>query len=103
MPTRCDGLSRAARRFPIPESLLQDAVLQPYVHNCHVTVHEGRHTYRYCIFFKRHCRLQPNPLLSGVDGQFRGDAVVMRLGVGSCSVVNMRGRDVAIADYMMFS
>jgi len=100
MPTRCTGSSRSAQRFPVPEGLLQDARLQPYVHDCQITVHEGRHTYRFCIFFKRHCRLQPNPLLSAVGSQFRGDAVVMRLG-GASSVINMRGRDVAVADYMM--
>lgn len=103
MPTRCTSPnpSRTAKRFPVPESLLQDATLQPYVHNCQVTVHEGRHTYKFCIFFKRHCRLQRNALLSGVGNHFRGDAVVMRVGVGPRSVVNMRARDVAVADYMM--
>lgn len=100
MPTRCASSSRNAPRFPVPESLLQDATLQPYIHNCQVTIHEDRHTYRFCIFFKRHCHLVPNPLLSGMGCLFRGDVVVMRVGEGS-SVVNMRGRDVAIADFMI--
>ncbi|KAG6371101.1 hypothetical protein JVT61DRAFT_10642 [Boletus reticuloceps] len=102
MHTRCSSLSRLVQRFPVPESLLQDARLQPYVHDCHVTVHEGRHTYCFRIFFKRHCRLLPNPILSGMDYQFRGDAVVVRIG-GIASAVNMRGRDSVIADFMMHS
>ena len=100
MPTWCTGSSHSAQHFPVPEGLLQDTRLQPYVHDCQITVHEGQHTYRFCIFFKCHCCLQPNPLLSAVGSQFRGDAVVMRLG-GTSSVINMQGRDVAVADYMM--
>ena len=100
MLTRCTGSSRSAQHFPVPESLLQGARLQPYVHDCQITVHEGWHTYRFCIFFKRHCCLQPNPLLSAVGNQFQGDAMVMRLG-GASSVINMQGRDIAVADYMM--
>ncbi|KAI6116971.1 hypothetical protein EDD17DRAFT_1416939, partial [Pisolithus thermaeus] len=72
MLTRCASLSLNAIRYPVAESVLQDAALQPYVHNCQITVHEGRHTYHYCIFFKRHCRLRANPML----GKFRGDVVV---------------------------
>ena len=99
MLTHCTGLSRLSQHFPVAESLLQDARMQPYVHDCEVTVHKGRHTYRFCIFFKRHCHLQSNPLLSTMGNQFRGNAVVMR--VGGSSVVNMHGRDAAVADFMM--
>ena len=102
MLTRCTDMSRDAERFPVPESLLQDFCLQPYIHNCEVSVVEGRHTYRFRVFFKRHCHLHLNPLLSGDISAFRGDAVVMRIGVGSRqAVVNMRSRDAAIADYVM--
>ncbi|KAI6096405.1 hypothetical protein F5141DRAFT_964374, partial [Pisolithus sp. B1] len=101
MPTRCADSSQmvTASRFPNAESLFQEPCLQPYIHNCEVTIVEGRHTYRFHVFFKRHCRLRPNPLLSRDDNEFRGDAVVMR--VGTRSVVNMRPRDAALADYMM--
>ena len=102
MLTRCTNVSRMARRFPVAESLLQDFCLQPYIHNCAVSVVEGQQTYQFCVFFKRHCRLRQNLLLSGDDSGFRGNAVVMRVGVGPLqAVVNMRSRDAAITDYMM--
>ncbi|KAG2091537.1 uncharacterized protein F5147DRAFT_779998 [Suillus discolor] len=43
MLTRCSNRSRKAQRFPVVESLLNYAAVQPYVHNCFVTLHEGRH------------------------------------------------------------
>lgn len=101
MLTRCTNTSRTAPRFPFIESLFQDVRLQSYIHNCLVTVHEGRHTYRFCVFFKRHCRLPRNLLLGIAENDFRGDVVVMRVGAVPQVVVNMRGRDVSIADYMM--
>ncbi|KAG1769972.1 hypothetical protein EV702DRAFT_978389 [Suillus placidus] len=100
MLTRCSGHSRTAQRFPVPESLFEEATVQPYIHNCFVTVHEGRHVYQFCIFFKRHLRLRANVLLSRDDHKFRGDAVVMRIGVNNTSV-NMRGRDNALADFLI--
>jgi hypothetical protein len=93
--------SRNAKRYPIPEGLLNDAAVQPYVHNCFVTLHEGRHTYQFCIFFKRHCYLRVNTLLSSGDNVFRGDAAVARVGASAGSVVNMRGRDNALADFII--
>ncbi|KAG1786742.1 uncharacterized protein HD556DRAFT_1247896, partial [Suillus plorans] len=88
-------------RFPVPESLLDSATMQPYVHNCFVTLHEGRHTYQFCVCFKRHCRLRANPILSSIDHIFRGDAVVMRSGTSAGSVVNMRARDNLLTDFVM--
>ncbi|KAG1761661.1 hypothetical protein EDD22DRAFT_731586, partial [Suillus occidentalis] len=76
MLTRCSGHSRSAQHFPVPESLFEDATVQPYVHNCFVTVHEGRHTYRFYIIFKWHLHLRANSLLSSGDHQFQGDVVV---------------------------
>ncbi|KAF9233012.1 hypothetical protein BU15DRAFT_7429, partial [Melanogaster broomeanus] len=76
MPTRCANTSRLANRFPIAESLLQDFRLQPYIHNCEVSVIEGRHTYKFSVFFKRHCRLHSNTLLGGDVADFHGDVVV---------------------------
>ena len=52
MLTRCADASRGSLHFPVAETLLQGAVLQPYIHNCQVIVYEGRHTYQYCVFFK---------------------------------------------------
>ncbi|KAG1721362.1 uncharacterized protein EDB91DRAFT_1064438 [Suillus paluster] len=101
MLTQCSDHSRSGKRFPVPKSLLDCATVQPYVHNCFVTLHEGRHIYQFCGFFKWHCRLRANPLLSSIDHIFRGDAVVMRIGAGASSVVNMRGRDNSLADFIM--
>ncbi|KAG1867182.1 hypothetical protein DFJ58DRAFT_654424 [Suillus subalutaceus] len=66
----CSGRSRTAQHFPVPESLLQEATMQPYVHNCFVNVCEGRHIYRFCIFFKQHLHLRANVLLSSGDHKF---------------------------------
>ncbi|KAI6098786.1 hypothetical protein EDD16DRAFT_1498195 [Pisolithus croceorrhizus] len=43
MPTRCADSSQTvtASRFPIAESLFQEPCLQPYIHNCEVTIVEG--------------------------------------------------------------
>ncbi|KAI6031057.1 hypothetical protein BKA83DRAFT_4035378, partial [Pisolithus microcarpus] len=101
MLTRCAGTDYGSPHFPIAESLLQDAPLQPYIHDCEVIVREGQHTYYYCVFFKRHCRLQTNALLSSMGSKFRGDVVVMRIGTRTRSVVNMRARDVVITDYII--
>ncbi|KAG1836842.1 hypothetical protein F4604DRAFT_1602219 [Suillus subluteus] len=85
--------------FPVPESLLQEVTMQPYVHNCFMNVCEGRHIF--CIFFKRHLRLRANVLLSSGDHKFRGNTVVMWVGVNHPSVVNMRARDNALADFII--
>ncbi|KAG1720021.1 hypothetical protein EDB19DRAFT_1647504, partial [Suillus lakei] len=99
--TRCSDHSRTAERFPIPESLFEEATVQPYVHNCFMTVREGRHIYQFCIFFKRHLRLRANVLLSRGDHKFQGNVVVMRIGVNNPSVVNMRSRDNGLADFII--
>ncbi|KAI6029983.1 hypothetical protein EDC04DRAFT_2572639, partial [Pisolithus marmoratus] len=101
MLTRCADADRGSPCFPVAESLLQDAALQPYIHDCQVIVHEGRCMYYYHVFFKCHCRLQTNVLLSSFDSKFQGDAVVMRIGAQTHSVVNMHARDVVITDYII--
>ncbi|KAG2339633.1 hypothetical protein BDR05DRAFT_891347 [Suillus weaverae] len=70
MLTRCSNHSRDAQCFPVAESLLNHATVQAYVHDCFVTLREGRHIYQFCMFFKRHCHLGVNPLLSSVDHIF---------------------------------
>ncbi|KAG1849451.1 hypothetical protein DFJ58DRAFT_662398 [Suillus subalutaceus] len=101
MLTPCSGYLCSAQRFPVPESLFEEATVQPYVHNCFITMYEGRHTYRFCVFFKQHLHLRANSLLSSGNRQFRGNAVVTRIGVKNSSVVNMRGRDNALADFII--
>ena len=50
--SRHSAVSRYTYHYPYVESMFEDAVLQPYIHDCLVTVHEGRHTYRFSVFFK---------------------------------------------------
>ena len=95
---RCTDRCVKASRYPFVESLLQDAVLQPYIHDCIIQVWEGRHLYRFRIFFKRHCHLPINRSLPELS--LRGDSVIMRVSRrNSLSVVNMRGRDSILSDY----
>lgn len=75
--------------------------MQPYIHNCIVNVHEGAITHQFMVFFKHHCHLRTNNIMS-VKQNFRGDAVVMRVAArNSSSVVNMRDRDTIIADWVI--
>ena len=101
MMMHCANVSWTAAHFPFADSLFQDTRVQPYIHSCFITVYEGRHIYRFCIFFKWHCCLPLNLLLGGTENDFHGDAVVMRVRADHRLVVNMQGRDVSIADYMM--
>ncbi|KAF8224623.1 hypothetical protein L208DRAFT_1310127, partial [Tricholoma matsutake] len=87
--------------YPYVESVFEGAVLQPYIHDCTITVHEGHHSYCLSVFFKRHCRLQPNQSLHCLWGaSHRGDVVVMRIGSNGC-YVNMRDRDTILSDWFM--
>jgi hypothetical protein len=96
VPTRC----AAHTRYPIPESVLNDAIVQPYIHDYLVHIREGTHIYRYRIFFKRHCRLPVNFSMAPTPHIFRGDALVMRVGACDCHpVMNMRDRDTILSDF----
>lgn len=102
--TRCIApANRAHHRYPFAESVFNDATIQPYIHNCTVSIQEGKQVNRFCVFFKRHCRLPLNKSIPGLsDVQFRGDAIVMRVGgLNGQSFVNMRGRDSVLSDYVM--
>ncbi|KAF8957896.1 hypothetical protein BDZ97DRAFT_1924155 [Flammula alnicola] len=102
--TRQPSAQRSMKRYPFAENHLGESVLQPWVHNCVVTVQEGRHTYRYMIFFKRHRLFGPSQCLqtlsNGQPSFLRSDVVVMRIGT-TASYVNMRGRDSVLADWLM--
>jgi hypothetical protein len=99
--TRCLDRYPVTYRYPYIESLLQDAALQPYVHDCLVQLRNGNRVHHFIVFFKRHCRLGVNlslPFLLSDSAGFRGDAVVMRVGVQGRhhSFVNMRSGDAAL-------
>lgn len=86
-------------------SVLDQAKIQPYVHDCLVQVQEGAEVHRLRVFYKRHRRLRVNnalPFMRRNAPIIRGDFVVMRVGVFPGSVVNMRGRDTVISDWMIW-
>jgi hypothetical protein len=90
-------------RLPFPENYLGKLQLQPYIHNCAATIHEGRHTHRFMIFYKRHCRLQANQCLSTmVQGptNIQGDVIIMRVG-SKATYVNLRSGDAKRSDWLM--
>jgi hypothetical protein len=99
VPVRCADSTRNANRYPYVESLFEDPVIQPYIHNCVVKLHDGSHNYHFMVFFKRHRRLRTNRTITG--GVLRGDVVVMRIAArNDHSVVNMRERDTIVADWV---
>lgn len=86
-----------APRFPFLESVMNDQRTQPYIHDCLVEVLEGRAKHFFRVFFKNHLFLPLNKC-----GDFRGDAVIMRVGKHSpAAVVNMREKDIYLADFIM--
>lgn len=104
VPTRCHLPPRAVGpRYPFAESVLPDAKLQPYVHDCIVNVKEGDRTYRFRVFYKHHTRMQPNSFLPNTDcDSMRGSMFVMRVAaLDAASVVNMRERDRILADFLI--
>ena len=97
IPTRSSAkVGRHPRRFPVAESVLDGAKTQPHVHNCTVKVSDGRDTYVFRVFFKRHVYLPINmavPVLQPHSRELRGDVAVMRVAADGDGVVNMRGLD----------
>src|ERR1700720_1998898 len=106
VPMRCVFPAReVGPRFPFAESILAEATIQPYIHNCGVNIIEVGRTYQFRVFFKRHRRLRPNQSLSARLGHvagFPGDILVMRAAaLHTHSVVNMRECDTILSDYLV--
>ena len=99
IPTRCQSPPRqVGAHFPMLECVMDCATTQSYIHDCFVKVIGGSQTHCFQVFFKRHCHLLPSRSLA----PFQGDIIVMRAGfLHSLSVVNMRGRDTIILDFMI--
>lgn len=104
MNARQINLSARHARSPFPENHFGESSIQPYIHNCLVTVYEGIHEYRFMVFFKRHVLLRKNGclsmLLQGPVSHLKGDVVVMRVG-SFAAYVNMRDRDTILADWLI--
>ena len=93
--TRRSSIRERKELYPFPENHMDKNTIQPYIHNCIITVHERQNSYQYMVFFKRHCHLRPNNSLHKLRGRrpiLNGDVIVMRIGSTS-SYVNMRDRD----------
>ena len=104
VPTRCRFPPReVGPRFPFAESILDDAAVQPYVHDCIVNIKEGQHTHQFRVFYKRHVWLHTNTFLPMTDCvSMRGSMLVMRVAaLDSSSIVNMQGRDTILADFLI--
>ena len=101
-PVRFDKTSQ----YPLVEGMLDQSRLQPYIHDCLITVYEGPYKYNYRIFFKKHCLLNINKAIKQIgddgDAQFRGDILIMRISTrNSSSYVNFRERDVLLANFLV--
>jgi hypothetical protein len=103
-------VGRYAQRFPVAESVLDGAKTQSHIHDCTVGIDDGPNTYVFRVFFKRHRYLPLNkavPVLHPCgcqphgNCQLRGDVVVMRVAADGRGVVNMRGLDTVLADWMI--
>jgi hypothetical protein len=76
--------------------------MQPYIHDCVVTVQEGSQLNTFWVFCKNHVKLLTNKIAieKGRHVLWHGDIIVMRAGKKRpTSVVNMRGRDARLADF----
>jgi hypothetical protein len=101
--TRRPSLKERKSIHPFPENFIDDDNIQPYIHNCIVTVHERHNSYQFMVFFKRHRHIRPNNTLYKLTGgrpNLKGDVIVMRIG-SSSSYVNMRDRDTILTDWFM--
>ncbi|KAF9495077.1 hypothetical protein BDN71DRAFT_1431206 [Pleurotus eryngii] len=86
LSTCCDHSSR----YAYLESLLDNAALQPYVHDCLLTI-------------KRHMLLPTNHTIRSLSNVvFKGDVVIACVTVhNELSLVNMQARDDILADFAM--
>lgn len=101
--TRRSSIRERKKLYPFPENHIDENNIQPYIHNCAITVYERHNSYQFMVFFKRHCHIRPNNSLHKLRGGqpiLKGDAIVMRIGSTS-SYVNMRDRDTILADWFM--
>jgi hypothetical protein len=91
-----------ANRFPLLEGVLSGLHTQPFIHDCAVTVYELSQAHTFRVFCKNHQFLPTNKPIKIMEPSscWRGDLVVMRSGKKG-QVVNMRGRDAALADFLV--
>ncbi|KAF8209983.1 hypothetical protein K438DRAFT_1960213 [Mycena galopus ATCC 62051] len=84
-------------QYPLVESHFLDAAHQPWIHDFRIRLEHGQKVSRFRIFLKRSKALAPNAYANNI----MGDIVLMRVAAADItSVVNMRGTDARIADYV---
>ena len=102
--TRCKLAPKyVGPRDPLAESVLGERRIQPYVHDCFVSIQDDRCTHHFRVFLKRHAWLRTNKYLPGENNfDMHGSLFVMRVAaMESLSVVNMRGGDAKLSDWMI--
>jgi len=102
--TRCKLAPKyVGPRYPYAESILAESRIQPYIHDCIITIQEHRRTHYFRVFYKRHTRLRTNNFLPTENNHdMRGSVFVMRVAaLEPSSVVNMRGGDARLSDWMI--
>ena len=88
--------------MPSVESLMDGCRLQPYVHDCVVTLKIGRRVHTYRIFFKNHKFLPVNQsILEASHERFKGDILVMSMNSSADRLINMRLGDVRRFDSIL--
>jgi hypothetical protein len=95
--TRCSSSNPQSPRYPCVEGILDYPGIQTHIHDIYVIIRHRRATSTFRIFFKRHLLLPLNHVLD-----VQGDMLIMRVASKSrSSVVNMRGSDWRLADFIV--
>ncbi|PPQ82450.1 hypothetical protein CVT24_002471 [Panaeolus cyanescens] len=89
------------QHFALTQSVMHHDV-QPYTHFSEAIVMDRRKRHTFYVFFKNHCRLPVNGPIRKLTGQeWRGNMVVMRGSANGEGIVNMRGRDAHLSDFLI--
>jgi hypothetical protein len=86
-------------RYPLVEAFLAGEKIQPYIHDCLVTVLCYGRQHQFCIFYKNHKFLKRNRSLPH-NRMWRGDLLVVRGGMKTFGV-NLRARDAKLIDHVV--
>ncbi|PPR05730.1 hypothetical protein CVT24_006682 [Panaeolus cyanescens] len=89
------------QQFALTQNVLHH-VVQPYTHFREATVIDRRKRHTFYIFFKNHCRLPVNGSIRKLAGtEWRGNIVIMRGAANGDGLVNMRGNDARLSDFLI--
>ena len=98
VPTQCLRLTReVVPRFPYAERILNNASIQPYVHDVIVNIEEGEQTYTFWVFYKLHHTLPQCPFIQLQESMF----VMWVAALEPESVVNMQDCDTILSDFIV--